>query len=265
MKKTYFTIALSLIATFLFAQVPTGNLTIFSENGDPFYLVLNGERQNDIPQTNIRIEDLNQPYNAKIIFEDKSLMEISKNNLAVTNLDGQYQDVTYKIKRDKNNKNKFKLNFFSQGPVDVRFVAPQNVYVVHYGAPRPGPGGLVGAVSQTTTTTTVGNTGVGMGINLGGVSMNVNINGPREVYTETTTTTTSQSSSNQQSINTHNPVRSKGCRSKFAMSPSDFNSALASVNKQNFDETKLKVAKQIVQSNCLSINQIKTIGQYYYF
>ena len=44
------------------------------------------------------------------------------------------------------------------------------------------------------------------------------------------------------------------------MSPNDFNNALSSVKKQNFDETKLKVAKQIVQSNCLSINQIKQLA-----
>ena len=35
---------------------------------------------------------------------------------------------------------------------------------------------------------------------------------------------------------------------------------MASVNKQNFDETKLKVAKQIVQANCLDVNQIKQIA-----
>ena len=46
----------------------TGNLTIFSEDGDKFYLVLNGEKQNDIPQSNIRIEELPQPYySARII------------------------------------------------------------------------------------------------------------------------------------------------------------------------------------------------------
>ena len=43
MRKLYFTIALCFVATISFAQAPTGNLTIFSEDGDPFYLVLNGE------------------------------------------------------------------------------------------------------------------------------------------------------------------------------------------------------------------------------
>ncbi|HEU4495723.1 MAG TPA: DUF4476 domain-containing protein [Flavobacterium sp.] len=253
MKRIYFTIAFSFIAAFSFAQVPTGNLTVFSEDGDPFYLILNGEKQNDVPQTNIRVEDLNQPYyNAKIIFEDKSLIEITKGNLAITDIDGEYKDVTYKIKRDKNKKNKLKLNFFSEGPVDRRFVAPPNVHVVHYGAPQPV------AVSQTTTTTTVGNTGIGMGVNLGGVSMNVNVNGPSGVYTETTTTTTSHSG--QQIAVNSNPGRPRGCSNRLPMNSSDFNSALASVKSQNFDETKLKVAKQIVQANCLDVNQIKQLA-----
>ena len=54
--------------------VPTANLTIFSEDGLKFYLVLNGERYNDVTQTNIRIEELPNPYyNCKIIFDQKNL------------------------------------------------------------------------------------------------------------------------------------------------------------------------------------------------
>jgi len=253
MKKIYLTIALSLIACVSFAQVQTGNLTIFSEDGDPFYLVLNGEKQNDIAQTNLRIEDLNQPYyNAKILFEDKTLIEITKNNLAIADMDGEYQDVTYKIKRDKNNKNKLKLNFFSESPVDRRYMAPKNVHVVHYGAPQPAV-----AVSQTTTTTTVGNTGIGMGVNMGGISMNVNINEPAGIYTETTTTTINHSGS--QDTFDHNDHQ-RGCANRRAMGSADFSSALGSVKKQNFDDTRLKVAKQIVQANCLDVNQIKQLA-----
>jgi hypothetical protein len=43
---------------------PIGHLTVFSEDGDKFFLVLNGERQNNIAQTNIRVEDLNHPTTA---------------------------------------------------------------------------------------------------------------------------------------------------------------------------------------------------------
>lgn len=43
-----------------FSQIqPVGHLTIFSEDGDRFQLILNGELINDVPQTNLRVEDLN--------------------------------------------------------------------------------------------------------------------------------------------------------------------------------------------------------------
>ena len=257
MRKIYFAIAVLLVTNFSFAQAPTGNLTIFSEDGDKFYLILNGEQQNDIPQTNLRIEDLNQPYyNAKIQFEDKTLIDITKNNLAISDIDGEYLDVTYKIRRDKNNKNKLKMNFFSEIPVDRRYVAPKNVHVVHYGVPEP----PIRTVSQTTTTTTVGNgvgTGVGVGVNVGGVNMNININEPRGVYTETTTTTVGHT---QQNTVDYGHAPSRGCNGALGISANDFNSALASVKKQNFDDTRLKVAKQITEANCLNVNQIKQIA-----
>ena len=103
-----------LLSTLSFGQIqPFGHLTIFSEDGDKFFLILNGERINDVAQTNLRVEELIQPYyNAKIIFEDKTRQEISKNFLQIADVDGAFMDVTYKIRRDKNKPSKMKLNFF---------------------------------------------------------------------------------------------------------------------------------------------------------
>src|SRR5690554_1482232 len=90
-----------LFALSLAAQ-PVGHLTVFSDEGDKFFLILNGERQNVQAQTNIRVEDLSNPnYSAKVIFEDQTLGELSK-NLYIANENGELMDVTYKIKRDKN-------------------------------------------------------------------------------------------------------------------------------------------------------------------
>src|SRR5205085_6529452 len=93
MRKLLLLIALA-IPSLLFAQQKVGNLTIFSEDGDKFYLILNGEKQNTAPQTNIRVEELPQPYyNAKIIFADSAVMPISKNNLRIADADGTMMDV----------------------------------------------------------------------------------------------------------------------------------------------------------------------------
>ena len=255
-KYTISTFLIFLLTNYAFAQPsPTGHLTIFSQSGDKFYVILNGEQQNDLPQANIRIEDLNQPYySAKIIFGDKSVQEISKNYLPVTDADGIYQDVTYQIKNDKNSMSKRKLNFFSMTPAVQGFIAPSNVYIVHYGQPERNVG-----YSHTTTTTTVGQ-GVNANVNVGGVSMNVNINDPYQ--TSVTETTTTHASGD---YNHHDNGRPRGCNNKYAMSAGNFTSASATVKKQGFDDTRLKTAKQIASANCLNTDQITQICRIFGF
>ncbi|WP_162126075.1 DUF4476 domain-containing protein [Flavobacterium phycosphaerae] len=252
-----------LISSLSFAQLgPVGHLTIFSEDGDKFTLILNGEVINDIPQTNLRVEDLNQPYyNAKIKFADQTLQDVSKNNLMLTDVDGVFSDVTYKIKRDKNNKTKMKLNYYSSIPVQPNFIPASNVHVIHYGQPTPPPVNV--GISQTTTTTTTQTNGVNVGVNVGGVSMGVSINdnlGGGTVSQTTTTTTTHSSSGHHQ-----DPEPVRGCTGKYSMSLSNFNAAMATIKKQSFEETQLKTAKQVVAANCLSVDQIMQIANTFNF
>ena len=261
-KLTFLTLLFA-VASFA-QQIPAGHLTIFSEDGDKFTLILNDEVINDVPQTNLRVEDLNQPYyNAKIKFEDKSLADISKNNLSLIDLDGIFSDVTYKIKRDKNNKAKMKMNYFSSIPVQPNFVPASNVHVIHYGHPAPRPFQVIGGATQTTTTTTtqIGGTNVGVGINLGGVSMGVSINDSMdgEVISQTTTTTHSGNTTAQNG----EPIR--GCSGRSCITPSNFNVALVTINNQSFEETRLKTAKQVIASNCLNVDQIIQIANTFNF
>lgn len=259
---------LSIIASAQYA--PVGHLTIFSEDGDKFQLVLNGELINDIPRTNLRVEDLNQPYyNAKILFEDKSLMEITKNSLMITDADRTFQDVTYKIKRDKNKIGKMKLNYFSMIPVQPNFVPASNVHVIHYGEPRQVVAQSVGSVTQTTTTTTQTG-GVNVGVNVGGINMGVSINDDMGtgVVTQTTTTTSSHSSHDNHDGHNHNNHQNnapRGCNGYSCMTPSNFNAALATIKKQSFEETQLKTAKQVITTNCLNVDQIMQIANTFNF
>ena len=229
-----------------------GHLTIFSEDGDKFTLVLNGETINDVPQTNLRVEELTQPYyNARIIFEDASKTSITKNNLLITDVNGNFQDVTYKIRRDKNNSSKMKMNFFSMTDVNPEFLPPSNVQVIHYG--RPVQTG--GTVTQTTTTTSTG--GVSAGVSVNGVGVNISVNDPNMQVTQTTTTTSSSSYGGHHDGPRHG--RGPRCSNQYAMSSADFSSALQTIKNQGFEETKLKTAKQIVKSNCLNTHQIAEI------
>lgn len=245
---------------------PVGHLTIFSEDGDKFFLILNGEKQNNVAQTNLRVEDLNQPYyNAKVIFEDKTLAEISKNYLQIADANGTMSDVTYKIKRDKNN-GKMTLKYFSMTPVVQGYVAPSNVYVMHYGVPattttvtQP-----TGTATQTTTTTTTTNTGgVGAHVDVGGINMNVTVTDPTMTGTVTQTTTTHTTTTNNTTTTTQ--PATVGCVNAWAMNSGDFNSALSTIKNQSFSDSQLKTAKQIASNNCLNTSQISQICQIFSF
>jgi hypothetical protein len=261
-------IILSAIATCLsaitFAQPIIGsNLTIFSEDGNKFFLILNGERQNTDAQTNIRVEDLTQAYyNAKIIFADQSLGEISKNALMVRDADNLPQEVVYRIKRDKNN-GKLSLRFFSNEPVRPDFIPPSNVAVYHFGAPQPVAVQPAQTVVQTTTTNV--NAGPNVNVNVGGLGMNININDPLLGGTSTTTTTTTTTGT----VIAPSPGRPGqpaprtnyfgDCGFQYKMEPRDFSAAVETIQNTSFDETKLSVAKQIVEANCLNADQVVSI------
>lgn len=269
--KTTFTCLLLIASALSFGQIqPFGHLTIFSEDGDKFYLILNGERINDEPQTNIRVEELVQPYyNAKIIFEDKMRQEISKNFLQITDVDEVFMDVTYKIKRDKNKPSKMKLNFFSMTPIPERYVAPSNMYVRRWGQPAPPQQVIVqqtapvGVVQQTTTTTTsVG--GMNAGVGVGGVGVNISINDPIFSGSTTITETTTVTTGGGAVVGYQEPIQ-EGCYGARPMNNGNFSSALQTIKNQGFDESRLKTAKQIAQNNCLNTNQIVEICKIFGF
>lgn len=225
---------------------PVGHLTIFSESGDKFYLILNGERQNNVAQTNLRVEDLtNDYYTAKIIFEDKTIPDIDKKALMIADANGVKSDVTYKIKKNANN-GKITLNYYSVQPVQQGFVTPTNVHVVHYGVPE------TTVVTQTTTTSS--NT-VGANVNVGGVNMNVTITDPTLNSTATTTYTETSTTNVQHTGHSH----PKACSMSYVMSSTDFASALTTIKGQSFDDSRLKTAQQIAGSNCLSATQVSEI------
>lgn len=244
MKKIYIFLA-CLFPLVSFGQMQMGgNLTVFSEDGDKFYLVLNGEKQNDEPQTNIKIEDLPQPYySAKIIFEDKSLASISKSAIMIADADGHMMDVTYKIKKDK--AKKVKLSYYSMIPVPQDFMAPPGMFVRQWHRPIQ-PDYRGGGRNQMPNNNTVG-----ASVNVGGLNMNVTITDPDMHMSSTQTTTQTTTSTTQSSGGFGN---TRACR--WPMSASDFAAAKRTISQSSFDDTKLTTAKSIVSNNCLSTDQV---------
>jgi len=238
-----------------FAQQRTGNLTIFSEDGDKFYLILNGEKQNEQPQSNLRIEELPQPYyNARIVFADPAIAAVSRNNLMIADPDNKMMDVTYKIRKDKTGK--AKLNYFSSIEVQRDYIPASGVCVYRFGAPSQVRISNGTVLTTTTTTTTGESVSTNVNMNAMGIGMNVTINDPILQTTTTTTTTTSTSSSgNHPNESQNTPPRERGCNG-WPMNSADFNAAIKTIGNSSFDETKVSTAKAILSKNCVSADQV---------
>jgi len=254
----------ALLPIFSFGQ---SSLTIFSEDGDKFYLVLNGQKQNTVAQTNVRIDGLSQPYyQAKILFEDQSKPEISKNIPTQDPSTNAFADVTYKIKRAKDGE--LKIRYFSATPVEPNYAPPADVYVMHYGQPAPPPNTVTKTTVTTTTSTSDNMNGnVSISANVPGVNMNINVQDPNANTTTVrqTTTTSSYSTTDNTVYNNAPPpaATSNGCQ--YAMDWGSFKSAKETVAKASFEETKLSTAKTILSSNCFNTDQVIQICKLFGF
>lgn len=216
MKKTLLLFAL-LISALSNAQ-GTGDVTIYSNTGAKFYVILNGIRQNQQAETNVKVTGLNNNwYSCKVIAEDNTF-EIEKNvGVKFDTL------TTYRILEKKG---KYKLRFYSETSLGTNTATPNQTVIVYHSTDTPTTSTQVTPIESSTistSTTTVTNTGntqttineggngtetINMNVNIGenGMNANVNITGtgittPVEQESITTTTTTTTSSSNSSNIN----------------------------------------------------------------
>lgn len=111
MKKIILFFTLSVVfATTTWSQ--TSNLVVFSEDLNPFYLVVNGIKQNATAQTNVKVTDLKTTDNAvMVIFEDKALGTV-KQNIYFTDMG---VEVTAKITKTSKG---YKLRHFDEVPLE---------------------------------------------------------------------------------------------------------------------------------------------------
>jgi hypothetical protein len=251
----------------------TSNLVIFSDEGNKFFVVVNGLRINDQAQTNVRVTGLNADYvNCKIVFESELLPDIEKKTMMLS----RGNEVTYHIK--KNKKGETVCNPYSEVPLAQ---SPANTTtqqtVVYSNVPyndgiviRTGNG--TSSTTTTTSTTTMGNTNVtNANVGVGGVGMNVTIydgTGGTTGTTSTTTTTTTYSSTNSNSTNTNsntNNTNNYNNNCIYGMSNTDLGAAKNSLNSTSFDDTKKSTFKQIVSSKCIISSQVKELLQTFTF
>lgn len=268
-KKIYLLfVAATLSISSIFAQV--SNLILFTEQGEQFTVILNGIKQNDRPETNVKVTGLNAPnYKLKVIFVNKSIGDMDKTVFVDAG-----SEITYAIK--KNAQGVYTLRLQSTVPMAQSMPPSAHQSVVMYHSTPT-------VVQQsTTTTTTYGEPdNVNINVGIGGVGMNVNVNGMDgygSTQTTTTTTTTTSSSSNYDQPVQQQPQHQQQQQNVYSMpgyngpvgcpwplSRQDFDGVKNSISSKSFDETKLTIAKQVIASNCLLSGQVKEIMMLFSF
>lgn len=161
-----------------FAQ-QTMNLVIFSDDGQPFYLVINGVRQNVSPETNVRITDLKaEMQRVKAIFSNAGVGDVDGNVMCEFGY-----ECTYRIR--KNNKGVYKIQPFGEPVALSNSTGAGSATVAYHTEPWPEPKTTGGTGTVSTTGTSTSGTGTSVGT------------------TSTTTTTTTTTSAGGETIGTN--------------------------------------------------------------
>ncbi len=193
-------ICFCIISSCFFAQ---SNFTVFNNKGQTFYVILNGVKQNSLPQTYVVVSGLvNSAYSVKLIFSDGKTADININFF----IDSP-SDITKRIILKKG-KGKLQLisqiptvgastgetviNYrpdnnasFSDGSVGIGFIGNSNTttVVTETTTQQSGNGSVNIQANPTPTNSSNGNVGIQMNIvdstsgqNMG-VNMSINING----------------------------------------------------------------------------------------
>jgi len=278
MKKLTLSLFAIALTTSMLAQ---GVLTFFSQDGQKFWVVINGERINQEAAFNVKDIPVNFKYGkAVIIFENEKIPQINK-NVQVVDVDDNWLHVKYMIRPDK--KNRYRIRDIDSAfeiispsaaapatttqPVEQPAPATQTMVI------SPAPASTTQTtVTQTTTinpgsaTTTIYDPITGEAIT---VSVDVAIPELTTTITETTTTTTAS-----QTISETVPAQPShyvmpgyngkiGC--PWPMSEGDFADAKKSISSKSFEDSKLTIAKQIASSNCLLCTQVKEVMKIFNF
>ncbi len=195
MKKLFSTMLFTAISS-LAVVAQNNNLIVYSQDGLKFSVILNGIRQNNEPQTNVKVTGLNATnYQVKVIFANK-MPDLDQNAYLMDGGEPTHNtEYTYAVAMVKD---KYKLKFKSASPISGAVSSPQQTVVIYT------PVELVGTRTTQTTTTTnsvgtntnMNNANIGMNVNGNGMmGMNVNINvndmdgGMNNGTTSSTTTT----------------------------------------------------------------------------
>ncbi len=269
-----FTFASLVCFTGLLAQ--TCDIVVFSDAGEKFTLVIDGDVKNDAPAARVVATGIKNETPMLIVnFATAGIPPIKQNSWMDAG-----QEYTLRITTNKKGVRVLRLQgqaplgtaIASDKPSPSNFIADDATDEV---ATPTTYGTDVQVVStppvrsSTTVTTTEGSTGQSVNMNIGvngmGMNVGVKVDDGMDGSSTTTTTTTTTTHSQSGTVVPQAPkapveetvVTTTGCTR--AMNPSDFQDAKTSISAKGFEDTKLTLAKQIGGSNCFSSDQVKSV------
>jgi hypothetical protein len=218
------------------------NVTVFAKDGDKFWLILNGEKQNTTPAANVKIGNLaSYNYKIKVIFENAKIPSLDANMYA-RDTDNNALNVVYEIKKNK------KGNSMVMRLVSDEIIGKANPSTM------PETPDFIKPAPASQTAPTAGQVSMNIKVpDINGQSGNMDVSGNSLSVT--------MPAVNNAAANYNPPPRpmapktaTPGCQQPMA--DATFQTQLATVKKQSFSDTKLKTAKTLLSKNCVSTNQV---------
>jgi len=243
----------------------------FSEQLYPFTIFMNGVKYNEIPDQNVKIVGLNSGlYNIKIVFADQNLGEISRTIELLNGLER-----TFVIKEREITSGEKKLKKIGQtmqvGITKSREEVDQeqenieeenSKLVLRLLNERRLENTQGRPVTEVVTTSTTVEEDDVTDI---GVSVQINASEIRsDVVVSESSSTSSISVASDQVIYVLPGYSGKiGC--PFPVSEADFKSMKNSITSKSFEDSKLIIAKQLIDGNCFLSAQVKEIMMIFSF
>lgn len=266
-------------SSFCNLQAQSASTRVFSEEGYKFWLVLNGIRQNDEPKASVEVQGLKaQLYRARVIFENEDLAPLDQ-NIFTSDVDGKVYHSVYRIRERRtffgNPTGELVVRLqsadvvngerptFQQEPIDVREEEEQ---AVQQSPPAREP--REREESEVKQSERTSRTEQQRPDFRGRVSHPHDRRGSRRQPPIEDRAERSAPEEKSKEVETpksyvegyHGRI---GCSKP--MSADAFKRALNTIENQSFSSTQLDVAKQVVDANCLSVQQVKAITQIFSF
>ena len=218
-----------------------GCLNIISNQGNNFYLYIDGIKINQNAQPKIRIEKLlNKAYLLKIEFDNPEHTIFNRRNIFVSNKTGEMLDVTYELVKEAD---AVKFIFLSMTSVSASIIIPADMFVYNFETKQ-----------QTNIKTAVI------------VNTSPKINQPVEAKKDSVIKPVIATIPESKIVSSPAPVikvkepENWVCQNEWPMWKSEYETAKKNITEEKTDAQKLKLAKALATKSCMTSDQVAEIG-----